>query len=115
MEYSKITSDYIRSRIAQTSWADREYIDDLVRLARSVTQKPTGALQAWGRDVLERKYPGEWLELCREHSEEKYQQELALRKEVREAEAKRKAEREAEREAEEIQSREDWEKAGGRP
>lgn len=115
MKYSEIKSDYIRSRIANTAWDDRQYIHSLVNLLQFVTQRPTTASSARLHSVLRQKYPNDWLALCREHSEERYQHELALCKKVREASERAKTRRESERKAEEAQSREEWEKAGGRP
>jgi len=115
MKYSEITSEYIRARIAETAWAGRQYIDDLVRLLRFVTLEITTASTARSRSVLQKEYPDDWLELCREHSEERYRQEIALQNAARQASETAKARLEAEREAEEAQSREDWLNAGGRP
>ena len=115
MKYSEIKSDYIRGRIAKTAWDDRQYVDDLIRLLRFVTEEPTTASSARLHSVLRQKYPKDWLALCREHSEERYQYELDLCRKAREASETAKAREKSEREAEEAQSREGWEEAGGRP
>lgn len=115
MKYSKIKSDYIRNRLAETVWADRRYIDDLIRLLQFVTLKVTTASTARSRSVLQQQYPDDWLELCREHSEDKYQHELAQREAARQFSETATARTEADRKAQEAQSRRDWESAGGQP
>lgn len=111
MKYSEIESHHIRGRVSETRWDDRQYIDDLVVLCRFVAQEPTSAVSARLRGTLVERYPDDWLELCREHSDEKYREQLALREETTRARARV----EAGREAEEAEARAEWLKAGGRP
>lgn len=111
MKYTEIKSDYIKGRIAETAWDDRQHIDVLVDLLRFVTQEPTTAASVRLRGTLVERFPADWLALCREHSEELYREQRALREETIRARAKLADECEAE-----IASHKaDWLKAGGRP
>jgi len=114
MNYTTLTSAYLRERLQKTPWARRARFDDLVTLhgylleggARSFA----GALRY---HALKQRYPQEYLLLLEEHSPEAFQAEL--QRSAGEPEKHRQqlhAEKVAARAALKVQ-KEEWLRAGG--
>jgi hypothetical protein len=74
--YTQIESEYIKHKIRTVSWTNHSYVDDLIKLARFIRKKPHGFAANMHFVQLKNRYPGDYLELLREHSQEEYERVL---------------------------------------
>jgi hypothetical protein len=107
--YTQIESKYIKHKIKTVSWTNRAYVDDLIGLARFIREQPHGFAANMLFTQLKNKYPGDYLELLREHSPEKYERAL---EEAREEKEKQDIDKQRAVEQEET-LKEEWLRAGG--
>ena len=77
MEENNTNSPYLLQKIAATSWKNRDYINDLLRLERMIRNGPQGYAGGQIYFLLREKYPVELLELLKEVSPQRYEAELA--------------------------------------
>ena len=77
MEENNTKSPYLLQKIAATSWKNRDYINDLLRLERMIQHGPQGFAGGQIYFLLCQKYPVELLELLKEVSPQRYEAELA--------------------------------------
>jgi hypothetical protein len=118
MEENNINSPYLLQKIKETSWKNRDYINDLIRLECMIQKGPQGFAGGQIYFLLRKKYPVEFLELLKEASPERYEAALAdqQKSEIEKASYKEKitaAEKlEAEREKEAYAN---WIALGGKP
>jgi len=77
MEENNINSPYLLQKIAETSWKNRDYINDLIRLERMIQKGPQGFAGGQIYFLLREKYPVEFLELLKEASPQRYEAALA--------------------------------------
>jgi hypothetical protein len=110
MKYDHIPSEYIRARMAQVAFEDREEVDGLLRLLRWRDQAPTNNAARMGFSALKARYAQGWLALCGEKSA---QLEAEERAEMEAREAAKSAQEERRR-AEEALDRDAWRRAGGK-
>lgn len=64
--YENISSAFIKAQLEKTPWANHQYIDDLIILARFVTQPPQSWAAGMQRNQLMGKYPEEYRQLVQE-------------------------------------------------
>ena len=107
--YTQIESEYIKHKIRTVSWTNHSYVDDLIQLATFIRKKPRGIAANMLFVQLKNRYPGDYLELLREHSQEEYEREL---EEARKEKEKRDIDRRRAAKQEET-LREEWLRAGG--
>ena len=77
MEENNIHSPYLLQKIKETSWKNRNYINDLISLERMIQRGPQGFAGGQIYFLLREKYPVELLELLKEVSPQRYEAELA--------------------------------------
>ena len=77
MEENNINSPYLLQKIKETSWKNRDYINDLIRLERMIQKGPQGFAGGQIYFLLREKYPVEFLELLKEASPQRYEAALA--------------------------------------
>ena len=127
MDYTNIESGFIRDRLSETSWENRGYIEELLRLREQLGRRISGRMgmyDAMSCGLRAKRYPAEEKALLLELQEGK---EISsklwaeIQKEVRgeqdEADAARQGQEEADalaREREEERLRREWRKMGGR-
>ena len=109
-KYSNIKSNYIKEKIKNAKFEDKEYIEDLIFLEKGITQPIAGMAGNLKFFGLKSKYHQEYSELLKElapEEEDKYQKDHK-----KEEERTRKLKEEFKREQE--QEKRDWIKAGGK-
>jgi hypothetical protein len=111
MEENDINSPYLLQKIKETSWKNRDYINDLIRLERMIQKGPQGFAGGQIYFLLREKYPVEFLELLKEAAlsdQQKSEIEKASYEEKMAAAEKQEAEKEKEAYA-------NWIALGGKP
>lgn len=111
-KYIEVKSNFIKEKIKQSKFKNRDYIDDLIFLEDYITGKIKGLGfgGAMKLHAVKSHYEKEYIELLKELAPEK------LDKFLKEKEKSEKEGKEAEEylKEEEKQEREDWIKAGGK-
>lgn len=70
--YDDVQSPFIADRIRETSWHQRQYITDLLQIARYIERNgPRSFAEALAYKQLKSSYPAEFQALELEHSEER--------------------------------------------
>lgn len=110
MNYTEVTSAFIRSLIKESSWQNRQKVDDLIRLHRFILHPPKSFSGGWAFSHLKSTYPLEFLKLLEEYSPEALELELSEREQIRLKLEKLQTERESEL----IEMQKQWLMAGGR-
>ncbi len=111
MNYTEITSAYIKSQLAKSPWQDHKRIDSLVSLHRYILNPPRNWSGGMAFTHLKSQYRIEYLELLFEHSPVAFEEVLAHERAFIERSLMRQAEEDAK--AEELKRI--WLLAGGRP
>jgi hypothetical protein len=70
--YTQVESEYIKHKKRTVSWINRSYVDDLITLAKFIRNHPHGLAANMHFYQLRNRYPGDHLELLREHPQEEY-------------------------------------------
>ena len=114
MTYTDIKSTFVTNELKKTSWKEREYIDDLMRIEILVSGKTFGLPTGYIRKHLKRKYPQQWKAICLELDPKGY--EKALQRDQKEKEKEQQEEKKFRKECDEDlqKERESWKRAGGR-
>jgi hypothetical protein len=118
MEENNINSPYLLQKIKETSWKNRDYINDLIRLERMIQKGPQGFAGGQIYFLLREKYPVEFLELLKEASPKRYKAALAdqQKSEIEKASYKEKMIAAEKQEAEkEKKAYANWIALGGKP
>jgi|ETNmetMinimDraft_26_1059896.scaffolds.fasta_scaffold194148_1 hypothetical protein len=128
MDYTNIESGFIRDRLRETSWENRRYIDELLRLREQLGRRASGRMgmyDAMGCDLRAKRYPAETKALLLELRDEKeitpelwaeIQEEVRREQEEGERAKQERAETEAvAAQREEQRIRQQWNQMGGRP
>jgi hypothetical protein len=110
MNYTEITSDYIKNQVYNSPWHDHKRIDDLVSLQKYILNPPRNWSGGMAFTHLKAQYRAEYIDLLREHSP------LALAKVLAEEQAvkENRIKLQAEYDAQEIQKKTSWLLAGGK-
>ena len=82
MEENNINSTYLLQKIGETSWKNRDYINDLISLELMIQRGPQGFAGGQIYFLLRHKYPLEFLELLKEASPQRYEEALAQQQKV---------------------------------
>lgn len=114
MKYSEIQSPYIRKKLEETSWENREYIHDLLKLYEWIRNPPQSLCSIAGCGHMQSRLHEDWLALLREYSEKAYQEHIEWEAENNRRRDKARKLRQAREEAERQAELEDWLKAGGK-
>jgi hypothetical protein len=111
MNYSEITSDYIKTLMFNSSWQDHKRIDDLICLRNYILNPPRNWSGGMAFTHLKTQYRAEYLDLLREHSPD------ALAKVLREEQAinEKRIKLQTEYDAQEMKEKSSWLLAGGKP
>ncbi|MCK4429578.1 MAG: hypothetical protein KAU95_04325, partial [Candidatus Aenigmarchaeota archaeon] len=107
-------SKFVKKKIKETSWKDREYIKDLIMIEQYVLVGNLGLTTGYIVGRLKSKYPKEWKIIHQELNPKEYKKTL---KEEREERLKEKGEEEKFEKEEAKEERRDlkmWKKLGGK-
>ena len=118
MEENNIHSPYLLQKIKETSWKNRDYINDLIRLESTIQKGPQGFAGGQIYFLMRQKYSVEFLELLKEASPQRYEEALAQHQKalIDEASAEEKMVAAKKQEAEkEKEAYENWIALGGKP
>jgi len=110
MNYTEITSAYIKSQLAKSPWQDHKRIDSLVSLHGYILNPPRNWSGGMAFTHLKSQYRTEYLDLLYEHSPEVFEKVLAHER----ASIEQSLLRQAEYEAREEELKKSWLEAGGR-
>ena len=80
-KYTSSVSPFIIQKIKTTSWSNRTYINDLLKIRNWIINEPKGFISGQHFWHFRNKYPQEYLALLDEINPEKYQFELIHREE----------------------------------
>ena len=111
MNYSEITSDYIKNQMCNSSWQDHKKIDDLVCLHSYILNPPRNWSGGMAFTHLKAHYRADYLYLLREHSPETLAKVLLEEQATNEKRLKLQIEYDAQ----EIKVKTSWLLAGGKP
>ena len=111
MNYTEITSDYIRTLMCNSSWQDHKRIDDLICLHRYILTPPRNWSGGMAFTHLKAQYRTEYLDLLREHSPEALANVLLEEQAANENRIKLQSEYDAQ----EMNEKSTWLLAGGKP
>ena len=111
MNYSEITSAYIRNLLRNTPWQDHDRIDSLISLHGYILNPPRNWSGGLAFTHLKSQYRTEYLELLREHSPEALATVL-LEEQAMEVNS---INQQSEFDTQEIKKRTSWLLAGGKP
>lgn len=110
MNYTEVTSAFIIRLIRESSWQNRQKIDDLIHLQGFIVHPPKSFNSGWAFSHLKSNYPDEFRKLLEEYSPLALEQELTDRENLR----KQREILQSKRELELEESRRLWVAAGGR-
>ena len=75
-KYTSTVSPFIIQKIKTTSWSNRTYINDLLKIRNWIINEPKGFISGQHLWHFRNKYPKEYLALLEEINPEKYKVEL---------------------------------------
>ena len=110
MNYSEITSEYIKCQLVKSPWQDHKRIDALISLHRYIHEHPRNWSGGMAFTYLKSQYRTEYLELLYEHSPETFEKVLANEHSIHVDSLSRQAEEDAKEE----EMKKSWLEAGGR-
>ena len=111
MNYSEITSDYIKTMMFTSSWQDHKKIDDLVSLHKYILNPPRNWSSGMAFTHFKAQYRAEYLDILREHSPEALARVLLKEQTASDLRIKLQFENYAK----EIKEKTSWLLAGGKP
>ena len=114
MNYDNIKSKFIKEKIKQTKWKDRNYIDMLMYLERIAHGETRFGLVTGHILQLRENYPKEWKAICCEVDPEKYKKWETTEKAEKRIQNLDDAKFEQEECQEEQRAKTSWKKWGGR-
>lgn len=114
MIYTNIKSNFVKNELKKTSWKDRAYIDDLMKIERLVFGETFGWPTGYIRNYLKTKYPKQWKAIHLELDPKGYKKALEL--DQKEKKKTQQEEKKFNKEVDEEQQRQKaaWKRAGGR-
>jgi len=114
MIYKKIKSEFIRKKLKETSWKDREYIGHLMAIERAIIHGLGGWMDHYMYNIRKQSYRKEWEAIYKELKPKEFRN--LLKQESREKEKEKKEEKKSrKRENKEYtKAKEEWKKMGGR-
>ena len=107
-------SEFVKKKIKETSWKDRKYIEDLIRIERYALGEYGGWTTGYMIVQLKEKYPKEWKIIHQELNPKGYKKTLKEEKEERLKEKREEEKFEKEEAEEEKRDLKEWKKLGGK-
>ena len=113
--YKNIKSEFIKNKIKETSWKDREYIDDLIQIENFILRGgPNSMAGGYLYHNLKISYRREWEIIYKELNPKRYTELIQREDEEKERERKEDEERMREEEKELERKRKEWIEKGGK-
>ena len=107
-KYTSSVSPFIVQKIKTTSWSNRTYINDLLKIRNWIINEPKGFISGQRFWHFRKKYPKEYLALLKEINPEKYQYEIIHREELLAQKWNRLKERKSNKMKEEVKEMEEY-------
>jgi len=114
VKYTEAKSNFVKEKIKNSSWKDRDYIEDLMFIEKSITEGIGGWAGNMKLHGLKSRYKKEYHKIFEELDPKGYKKYLKEKTKEEEQEKKEMKEFEKQEKEEEEEEKEDWVKAGGR-
>lgn len=110
-DYTTIKTDYVKQRLKETSWSERQYIEDLMQIENFVDGEAGGMDALYMGNSLKTHYPEEWRAIWMELKPELYKALLEAEKKDTQSSLQRRKGKGTEADT---KSKESWKKMGGK-